>query len=720
MLDTKIDGPDQHQRGFNSTTARGVLNGAPPPGKASTTATKQPWIWGQIQLSLFLLTVSGALTIAITASLYLLAALNLPDISSMADYQPHASSLIFDKDGESIGWAFTENRQLADLAEMPKLLINAFVAAEDARFFQHQGVDAWSIVRAIVHNIRDGGRGQGASTITQQVARSLLLSPEKTYTRKIKEAILAYRIDKFLSKNDILHIYLNQIYLGEGAYGVVAAAHTYFGKPIKDISLAEMSILAGLPQAPSRYSPFKHFEKAKTRQAYVLNRMAEDGYITPTAARKAYVDPLLWAAQAGPPVAADYFVQQVKNYVNDTYGKDLLNEGGLKIYTTLDLNLQKNAANAIQQGIAQWKIRQPNGGQPPQSALVCIEAGSGRVLTLVGGAEFKASQFNRATQAKRQPGSSFKPIIYATALGKGFTPNSIIEDSPIEFKSGNGIWKPKNYNGRFEGPTTLRNALIHSNNIVTIKLLQSIGTTPTIKLAHDMGIASELTPNLSLALGSSVVSLIELTAAYSVFADSGQYRAPSLIEKIVARNGKVLEQLSSKPRKVLDERVAYQITYLLKGVIEEGTGKKAKGIPFSAGKTGTTDQNIDAWFIGYTPRLVTGVWVGYDKLQTLGKKETGGQAAAPTWLTFMTGATDYKATNDFKVPEGITFVPIASGAGEREDKKPDNALQEPLTQENLSTWKNSTSPSPREKGSVQTLEDSEQAPETDVIEQQPQ
>lgn len=685
------------------------IDPAPPTGKGSPrAAATRPWTWGHIQLSLFLLAISGFLTIGIIASLYFLAALNLPDVSSMADYQPHAASLIFDKDGETIGWSFTENRQLADLDEIPKLLINAFVAAEDARFFQHQGVDAWSIVRALVHNIKDGGR-QGASTITQQVARSLLLSPEKTYTRKIKEAILAYRIDKFLSKNDILHIYLNQIYLGEGAYGVVAAAHTYFGKPVKDLALAEISILAGLPQAPSRYSPFKHFERAKTRQVYVLNRMAEDGYITPTAARKAYADPLLWAAQAGPPAAAEYFVQQVKNYVSDTYGRELLNEGGLKIHTTLDLNLQKNAANAIQHGIAQWKIRQPAGGEAPQSALVCIEAGSGRVLALVGGAEFKDSQFNRATQARRQPGSAFKPIIYATALGRGFTPNSIIDDSPIEFKSGNGIWHPKNYNGRFSGPTTLRNALIHSNNIVTIKLLQAIGTAPTIKTAHDMGITSPLTPNLSLALGSSEVSLMELTAAYAVFADSGQYRAPALIDKIIDRNGKVLEQPNSKPRQVLDARVAYQVTYLLKGVIEEGTGTKAKGIPFSAGKTGTTDQDIDAWFIGYTPRLVTGVWMGYDKLQSLGKKETGGQAAAPTWLAFMSAAADYQASTDFTVPAGISFIPAANETDTLEDHPPDTA--QAVTEGNLSSLQNQPQ-STAKPGSYP--EDSEQAPDNET------
>lgn len=687
---------------------------APPPSSAKPNkkaAPRSPWVWGHIQLSLFLLAISGILTLAITASLYLLAALNLPDISSMADYQPHATSFIMDKDGETIGWAFAENRQLAGLDEMPKMLTNAFVAAEDARFFQHPGVDTWSIARALIHNIKDGGRGQGASTITQQVARSLLLSPEKTYTRKIKEAILAYRIDKFLSKNDILHIYLNQIYLGEGAYGVSAAAQTYFGKPIKDLTLGEISILAGLPQAPSRYSPFKHFEKAKARQAYVLNRMAEDGYITPTAARKAYNDPLLWATQAGPPSVAEYFVQQVKNYVSDTYGKNLLNQGGLKIYTTLDLNLQKNAATAIQQGIAQWKIRQPQGGEPPQSALVSIETATGRVLAMVGGTEFKASQFNRATQARRQPGSSFKPIIYATAFGKGYTPNSIIDDAPIEFKTGSGIWRPKNYNDKFAGPTTLRNALIHSNNIVTIKLLQNVGTKPTIQLAHDMGIASPLEANLSLALGSSVVSLLELTAAYAVFADSGQFRAPILIDRIIDRNGKVLEQFANKPRQVLDERVAYQITYLLKGVIEEGTGKKAKGIPFAGGKTGTTDQNIDAWFIGYTPRLVTGVWVGYDKLKTLGKKETGGQAAAPTWQAFMANATAYQANKDFPVPEGITFIPIPNKNGAMEEPLSDTVPPGTFPPDTQATW-NGRQATDSGTGSAPLQEDSEQTPDS--------
>lgn len=686
------------------------LDAPPPPGTQETKATACPWVWGHIQVSLFLLAISGLLTMGITATLYLLAALNLPDIGSMADYQPHATTLIFDKDGETIGWSFTENRQLLALDEMPKLLTNAFVAAEDARFFQHQGVDAWSITRALVHNIKDGGRGQGASTITQQVARSLLLSPEKTYTRKIKEAILAYRIDKFLSKEEILHIYLNQIYLGEGAYGVSAAARTYFGKSVKDLTLAEISILAGLPQAPSRYSPFKHFERAKSRQVYVLNRMAEDGFITPTAARKAYLDPLLWAAQTGPPSAAEYFVQQVKNHVSNTYGRELLNEGGLKIYTTLDLDLQKNAANAVQQGIAQWKIRQPKGGPPPQSALICLEAGSGKVLAMVGGSEFQASQFNRATQARRQPGSAFKPIIYATALEKGFTPNSVIDDSPVEFKSGNGIWRPKNYNGRFAGPTTLRNALIHSNNIVTIKLLQTVGTKPTIKLAQDLGITSPLTPNLSLALGSSVLSLMELTAAYSVFADNGQYHPPSLITKIVDRNGNILEQYESKPHQALDPRIAYQITYLLKGVIEEGTAKKAQGIPFSAGKTGTTDQNIDAWFIGYTPRLVTGVWVGYDKLQSLGKKETGGQAAAPTWLTFMMEAVNYQASNDFPVPEGITFIPVAGAHHNEVANQADGGQQLTLGSEDLSAHPEAPPPQDAEAAQDEFPEDSEQAP----------
>ena len=651
---------------------------------------RQPWQWSHNHLIAFLLLMSLALTSFISLTLYLVIALNIPDINSLASYQPAATTLILDDQGKTISAIYKENRYLVDLGKVPKLMGKAFVAAEDSRFFQHGGVDGWSILRALIHNLRVGGKGQGGSTITQQVARSLLLSPEKTYTRKIKEAILAYRIDKVLSKNDILHIYLNQIYLGEGAYGVGAAAMTYFGKPVSDLNLAEISILAGLPQAPSRYSPFKHFKKAKRRQAYVLNRMAEDGYITPTKARKTYLHPLFWQPQtSSSKPGGEYFVQHVKNYLNKKYGAEFIRTSGLQVFTTLDLTLQKNAAKAVRQGLAQWGIRQQaSHSSHPQAALVSLEIKTGQIKAMMGGVNFKESQFNRSTQAKRQPGSAFKPIIYAAALSHGLTPNTMINDEPIEFIDARGNrWEPRNFSGKFFGPTTLRNGLVHSRNIVTIKLLQEIGIKPAQKLAKDMGIRSNLTPNLSLALGASELSLLEMTSAYTVFASGGQYRKPLFIKKIIDRNGKILEENRPQPRQVLKEEVAYQMNYLLKGVIEEGTGQKAKGVPFAAGKTGTTDRNIDAWFIGYTPMLVTGVWMGHDQHKSLGPGETGGRSAAPIWLSYMKKAKAYRAASDFVVPEGITFIPISRESGDFEYLDTDNALWEAFRKDRMPAWK---------------------------------
>ncbi len=650
---------------------------------------RKPWVWGRKHITVFLLLISFLLSAFIAICLYLIIALNIPSIQTLSEYKPAATTLFFDADKKPIGRTYSENRILFNLQDAPKLLAKAFIAAEDARFLQHQGVDGWSILRALIHNIKVGSRGQGGSTITQQVARSLLLSPEKTYIRKIKEAILAYRIDKVLSKNDILHVYLNQIYLGEGSYGVGAAAMTYFGKPVNALNLAEVSILAGLPQAPSRYSPFKHFKRAKKRQAYVLNRMAEDGYITPTAARKAYLQPLFWPAQSPPPPTASYFVQHVKNYILKKYGSDMLNKGGLRVHTTMNSSLQLAAAKAVRHGLAQWGIRQEiteNGH--PQAALVCVEVKTGKVLALTGGAQFASSQFNRATQAKRQPGSAFKPIVYAAALEQGYTPNTMIEDEPISFKDASGTWEPKNFSNKFYGPTTLRNGLVYSRNIVTIKLLKEIGIPATIRLARKMGIRSPLSPDLALALGSSGVSLLELTSSYTVFANGGKYQEPIFITKILDRYGKILEKNKPNPKQVLDESVAYQMSYIMKGVIEGGTGKNARGLPHAAGKTGTTDKNMDAWFIGFTPSLATGVWMGHDRQKSLGRIETGGRAAAPLWLAFMKQADQYHTDQDFTVPDGITFIPIDQESGDFEYLDTKNALWEAFKKDNLPSWKN--------------------------------
>jgi penicillin-binding protein 1A len=661
--------------------------------KTTRNKTRQPrptrpaWRWSHLHLIGFFLAVSFSLTSLISIILYAFISLDIPSISSIASYQPPATTLIYSNADTLIGRSYSENRQLVSLQQVPKLVAKAFVAAEDARFFEHPGVDGWSILRALVKNLATGHRAQGGSTITQQVARSLLLTPEKTYTRKTKEAILAYRIDKALSKNEILHIYLNQIYLGEGAFGIGAAAKTYFDKKVSELDLSEIAILAGLPQAPSRYSPFKHYTRAKHRQAYVLNRMAEDGYISPTAARRAYKAPLLLAPQGGLPEETEYFVQHVKNYVQNKYGYEKLQQGGLKIYTTVDLQMQRSAAAKVKLGVAQWNTRQgddTNG--PPEAALVCIEVGTGYVRAVVGGVNFAASQFNRATQAQRQPGSAFKPIVYVTALGKGFLPNSIINDEPIAFTTEGRTWEPQNFSGKFYGPTTLRNGLVHSRNIVSIKLLQQIGVPETIAMAKALGIQSPLKPNLSLALGSSEVSLLELTNAYTVFASGGTYYPPIFIKKIIDRDGSILETNIPAAKRVITEESAFQITYLLKSAIKEGTGRKARGLPFSAGKTGTTDQNMDAWFIGYTPSLATGVWVGHDRHGTLGAHETGGQAAAPIWLEFMKEAHREQVNQDFQAPAGITFIPIDKETGDFEYMNTQDALWEAFAKGNLKRW----------------------------------
>jgi penicillin-binding protein 1A len=645
------------------------------------------WTWSHVHLSFFVLSISSALTLFIGFLLYLFLTLNVPSISSIESYQPPATTIILARDNTIIDRIFTENRHVIDLKQMPDLLPKAFIAAEDARFFQHGGVDAWSIARALIHNLREGGKGQGGSTITQQVARGLLLSPEKTYTRKVKEAILAYRIDKVLSKEEILYIYLNQIYLGEGAYGVEAASRIYFGKHCSELNLSEISILAGLPQAPSRYSPFKHYDLTKKRQTYVLNRMAEEGYITPTLARKAYQKALLWGSPPEVNHNSRYFTQYIRNYITRKYGKEMLRSGGLTIHTTLDLDLQEVATAAISKGAARWAVRRTAKTKNlPQAALVAIENSTGKVRALVGGTDFNRSQFNRATQAKRQPGSAFKPIIFATAFDKGFTPASIIDDSPLLLPgAANGSrWKPRNFSGEYYGDTTLQTGLIHSRNVVAIKLLQQLGIPPIIKQAKKMGIASPLRKDLSLALGSSEVSLLELTSSYTAFPNLGNVVEPLFINKITGRNNKILENNSPVSRKVLSSESAYQMNNILQKVIQEGTGKRAWGLDeASAGKTGTTDSYMDAWFIGYTQKMVTGVWLGFDRKLSLGKNETGGKACAPIWLDFMKSSKMSTGRKEFPVPDGITFIPVNAKTGQYDQTNRDRSTWTPFDKKKL-------------------------------------
>lgn len=602
-----------------------------------TASAKRGRPWSNKKCILLLLGITLLLTIFISLQLYLFVLLNIPNLKSIKDYQPKMATLLLDRNNKVVKRIFEENRRVVSLESMPSLLPKAFVAAEDSRFYQHPGVDIWSIFRALFHNIRAGAKAQGGSTITQQVTRSLLLSRKKIYSRKIKEAILSYRIDSVLSKDEILYIYLNEIYLGEGAYGVEAAAETYFNKSLKDLSLGQIAVLAGLPQAPTRYSPFRDEELAKKRQAYVLNRMAEDGYITPEAARKAYSEPLALNRNSNETSDGEYYFQHVMNQVSNRYGPELLATGGLTIYTCLDSSLQHDARAAVRFGIERLSVEMASKSSP-QAAMVVMERESGRVRAIVGGTDFAASQFDRAIQARRQPGSAFKPIIFAAALERGYSPDSILVDEPLALAGARKgkAWEPKNFDNLYKGPITLQNSLVQSRNIIAIKLLQEVGIERVVSLAAHLGITAKIEQDLTLALGSSEISLLEMTEAYSAFANRGNYPPPVFIERILARDGKVLEQNSPQKIRVISERTASEMDHMLQEVIRQGTGKQAQGLKgVAAGKTGTTDSYMDAWFIGYSKDFLTGVWVGHDRNMTLGKGGSGGHVAAPIWLDFM-------------------------------------------------------------------------------------
>jgi len=632
----------------------------------------------------------------------------------------------------------------------------------------------------MIKNLQAGTIVQGGSTITQQVAKSFFLSPDRKYKRKLKEAILAYRIEKGFSKDEILYLYLNQIYLGHGAYGVEAAAENYFGKHAKELDLAEFSMIAGLPQAPSKYSPFRHPKKAQQRQVYVLNQMKECGFITNIQATEAMNKKLdikprkNWFIERVP-----CYTEYVRRYVEDKYGKDLLYKEGLNIYTAVNIEMQKIGRKQVKIGLKELDKRQgyrghldhmpalkveafcreiaedmehsslqkdsiykgvvlavdneknqavvrvgnhhgiiegtttiwarklnPEKGswedeidhinkvlkvgdvifvaakdkmeqsdnwifeleQEPdvQAALLCIEAETGHVKTMIGGLNYQESQFNRATQSRRQPGSSFKPIIFAAAIDKGYTAATVIIDSPITFEDEerNFVWKPKNYNETFYGPTLLRTALVKSRNIVTIKILKDVGIDYVIDYARKLGIKSDINRDLSIALGSSGTSLLEMVNAYSVFSNLGYSVEPVFITKIVDRYGNILEESELKRKKVIDMTTAYIITHLMEGAVKSGTGWRVKelGRPV-AGKTGTTNNLFDAWFLGYTPRYTTGVWVGFDQEKPMGKGETGSRAATPIWLNYMAEILEGKSVRTFNVPEGVVFAKIDAKTG---------------------------------------------------------
>ncbi len=695
---------------------------------------------------------------------------NLPAIDSLEDYHPKTITYFYSDDGRIIGEFSRERRIVVPLEKIPQHVIQAFIAAEDANFYNHPGIDFTSIARAFVKNISAGRIVQGGSTITQQVTRTFLLSRAKTYKRKIREAILAYRIDKNLTKNEILYLYLNQIYLGHGAYGVEAAAQAYFNTHVGQLTLAQSAFIAGLTQAPSRYSPFSHPELARERQLYTLNRMVDVGYITKQEAEQAKAEPLVFYKQPNVNLSSTaYFTEHVRRFLERKYGPEKLYNDGLKVYTTANIEIQEAAWRAVKRGLRaltkrheyfgpikklsrkeidaflmkqaadladkpmaagreieavvtgvgvsskslrvrvghlrgrirrgdlEWALRgkrkinnifqkgsvilvkalkqEPASGvwffsleQEPkeQAAFLCVDVDTGQVKAIIGGRDFTESQFNRAIQSRRQPGSAFKPIIYTTALDHGFTPASIIIDSPIVYDDFLHMrrWKPRNYDTKFHGPTMLYTALTKSRNVITIKLLQKLGLAPVIEYARKMGITSPLNPDLSLALGSSGVSLMELVTAYSVFPTLGNKISPIFITRIEDRNGRVIEEFKPRIEPVISPQTAYVMLSMLEGVVTNGTGRVVKALNRPVGgKTGTTNDLADAWFIGFTPGYLAGVWVGRDELERMGDKETGGRVAAPIFLYFMKEILKDKPVRDFKVPDGITYAYINPRTG---------------------------------------------------------
>ncbi len=589
-------------------------------------------ILNQHHLTKLLLVIAGTLTLLLGTGLAWFS--SLPDLRSINDYHPQVATLILDRNYRPIDALGREFRILVSYKDLPPLLPKAFVAAEDSRFWEHEGLDLWSIARAAFNNLRSGRRSQGGSTITQQVTRALLLSREKSYTRKLAEAILSYRLERMLSKEEILTIYLNEIYLGEGAYGVEAAARTYFGKHVRDLNLGEVALLAGLPQSPSNYSPLRQPEAARNRQRYVLNRMAEDGIIDDESARQAY-DQGLQLAGNWRQATNGYFGLYVRHLLRTTYSEQDLFAKGLSVATTVDSRLQEYAAKAVQAGVTRIAMRHLD-TPPPQGALVAIESKSGHILAMIGGSDFTKNQFNRAVQANRQPGSAFKPVVYAAALEQGVDPSTRYNDAPITLSSGGKRpWKPHNFQNRYRGPIPLGEALVHSSNVIAVRLLEQIGIDAASRMAKKLGIRAPLAGNLTLALGASPVSLLELTSAYTCFANQGIYAPPVAITRVREQDGTIKIWPRNPARRVVSENTAAWMQEAMRQVVQRGTGKNASGVPGAVGKTGTTDNNIDAWFIGSAQGLTTGVWFGHDRDTPLGNSETGGRAAAPAWKHFM-------------------------------------------------------------------------------------
>lgn len=633
--------------------------------------------------TLYLVLAFTAILIGGTVGYTLYSMWDLPEVQALESFKPSITTRVYSDSNRLLAEFFVENRTPVTLADVPEVLVKALIATEDSRFYSHRGLDYRGIARALYRNIRSGRILEGGSTLTQQLAKVLFLTPERSYLRKLREMALALKIEQRYTKQEILTFYLNQIYFGSGAYGVEAAAQTYFGKRARDLTIAECALLAGIPRSPKYYSPFTSHDSALVRRAHVLNRLVATGGITEAKADEAGRTPLPLqpSIRRKGPSPAPYFVEYIRQKVEERFGSSILYSGGLNIYTSISDTLQASAERAMLSGLGKLDEktgRRTGGSQQLQAALIALEPSTFHIRAMVGGRDFAASQFNRAWQALRQPGSAFKPIVYAAAIERGYSAADLLEDTPLSIRiDGKRTWTPENFTRTYQGEVTLRKALAQSLNVPTVRLLSKIGVSETIRFARRLGIKSPLQAVLPLALGSSDLTLLELTAAYSVFANNGIRMDPVAILLITDSSGRTLYANESLPVQALKPETAYIITNLLKGVVEHGTGWKARelGRPV-AGKTGTTNDYRDAWFIGYTPALVSGVWVGYDDQRSLGHRSTGSRAALPLWLDFMQQAHQGQEPLEFGIPEGLVLRSIDPRTGLLSTERCSSSLSE--------------------------------------------
>jgi penicillin-binding protein 1A len=594
---------------------------------------------------------------------------DLPQIRSLETYAPPMVTRIYSADNILLAELYKEKREPVALGDIPAHLKSALLATEDKSFFNHPGVDIKGIARALLIDVTTGKFTQGASTITQQLAKTLFLTPEKKILRKIREAVLALQLERRYTKNEILTLYLNQVYFGSGAYGVESAARIFFGKSVSRLTLAECALVAGMPKAPSRYSPLVNPELSIRRRNIVLKQMAANGIISEKQHASAVAESLHLNRHPKTAVKAPWFVEYVRHQLENTVGPAMLYKGGLTVTTTLSYKMQTTGESAVEKGLLalEKRMHQNRISDPdPQGALICIDVHSGGILAMVGGRNFIKSPYNRCT-ARRQPGSAFKPVVYALAIEEGFSQNQKILDAPIVFKNANGgrDWEPKNYSGTYLGEIPLRKALALSKNTPAVRLIEMLGPSATTAFAHRLGINGPLAPNLSLSLGTSEVSILDLTSAYCVFADKGEQVDPYAVSEVTDRAGRRLWRPRPHRKMGMTRQGAAVISDMLKSVITEGTAGQARVLngPY-AGKTGTTDLCKDALFVGFSPDIAAGVWMGQDRHESLGPGETGARAALPVWIDFMKNSRDGSPFRYFDIPDGVVKRHMDPDTGE--------------------------------------------------------